>query len=352
MNIARQEAFSTLNKGIMNFPESHMWNKGGVFTSVNFEEWYTWNGVLKDSKTDELYSLYISFYQIVKDGKLTYPYAVSLYNVKTNTLHSMLGDCPKLTTHGNKSNDNFSFQYEVPKHWSVSYLSNTDSWELDYKLKHDKLNFNLKLASDSKKNYWSSADGVLTMGKSLEIGYKPDKMTGLAFSYFNPFHKAEGSFQIEDKELELQGNLWFSHQWGNFRNNNFNYETFNTFNLVFNENFIIDMKNWFDKGGKEDPELNGLVVYKDGQVPRYFKGSQAYKLSAQNDVNIEGKHYSLDWCLEFDTKTYYLSPYSKDQLNGFVDRKDGSFWEGFGLVREGSSHGPTVGTVFMEIMGR
>ena len=353
MSNARQEAFSTLNKGIMNFPESHMWNKGGVFASVDFEEWYTWNGILKDSKTDELYSLYISFYQIVKDGKLTYPYSVSLYNVKNESLVSVTGDCPKLTTNRDVVAGDFTFCYEVPKHWSVSYASKQNTWDIAYKLKHDKFNFDLQIASDDRKNRWSSLDGILPMGRSAEMAYRPDKVKGLAFAYFNPHQKADIVFSFDDKEdLALTGELWFNHQWGNFRNNNFNYETYNTFNLKLKDSTCIEMRNWYTKTGELNSELNSLVMYQEGKIPRFFKGEGAYQIKPVKQVSLGGKGYELGWCLELDSNKYYMTPFSDEQSHGYVDRRDGSFWEGFGTVREGSPEGEIVGDVFMELMGR
>jgi len=286
MEIARKNlAFSRLNEGVIKFPESHLWNRGGIFSSAHFKEWYDWSGILTDQDSKEEIGFHFRVQQVVKDGKIVFPYRVCLFKPQSGEVFEESEETFKIETESDNTHDRITFKYEEPKVWSVGFSEKENKWNIKFVKRNSNIALDLEIKTPIVPGFKTmTPEGILPMGIPNGQFFNPFNMHGLSFYYFAPFQSAQGALRIGEQEFNVEGNLWFDHQWGNFASPYFFNSDYKHGMLQLNHNAFVSFNNWNDSEGQEVKQLNQLVQSSDKGWPVYSDGEEAYEL---NDLSIK-----------------------------------------------------------------
>ncbi|BDD03419.1 lipocalin-like domain-containing protein [Aureibacter tunicatorum] len=286
MEITKKKiAFSRLNEGVMKFPESHLWNRGGVFSSSHFKEWYDWSGVLKCESTQEQIGVHFRVNQVVKDGKIVFPYQVALINLATGEVFEESDETFKIDTHFDALNGRIEFKYEEPKIWNVGFSEKENQWKVQFLKRNSSIYVDLGMKTPMVPGFKTlTPEGLVTMGMPNGQFFNPFNAHGMAYYYFAPVVNVNGLIRIGEQSYDVDGQLWFDHVWGNFDSPHFFNEKLVHGVLQLDHNAYVSFNMWKDPEGNVVNELNQIVYSGEKGFPNYDKGVNAFKFDESKSV--------------------------------------------------------------------
>ncbi|MCG8475407.1 MAG: carotenoid 1,2-hydratase [Cytophagales bacterium] len=344
MALTKKTAFNPFNKSVYHFPQAHMLNRGGMFSSVYFREWYLWQGILSDSQGDS-WGIAISLNQVVEEGTIKFPLSLEMIHLKSGEVFAFGRELSNLNGVQEGEHEDFYFKYGEEKKWEVGYNAYNDTWTLAYVEKSK--GFSLMLEVSGTDNYnILDASGVVSMGEPIERNYDPVKLLGLAFAYFSHHMGVKGTMNLNNEEYSLEGNFCFDHQWGNFHHPSFRHSECNTIKVLFNDYRFARMDLWTIKDKKE---IRSLWV-DEGEVKSYAVNSKIFSLKPTEQVKLGEQEYTAGWEATCQGRKFSIKPYHEKQLV-FSIHKSVKSWAGWAEVLdlETNEH---VGTAFMELYGK
>ncbi|WP_338394388.1 hypothetical protein [Fulvitalea axinellae] len=336
-----------------------MLNKGEIFASLTFQEWYSWHGLLKEESGKE-WGIYLSYYQVVREGKVSYPYRIKLVDFEEGTVRSYEDESPNLKSEVSVEDAPLTVTYEEPGRWTIAYDSDADVWHVYFVNYEDQLS--LEVSFSGNHDYVSaSPSSVITMGAPKTMNYNPLNLTGLAHRYFDPKREVlKAAVDLEAKKnrsveesptaMILAGkNSWFEHQWGNFNHRGFGNETYDRFGISVGDAFM-ELDLWYNEKGDALPGMTRMAKG-ENDVVSYGQGAGVCADEILSSVEIGGKSYPVERKISIDGTDFLIRPRIKEQIVDVV-RKGIDSWVGWADVYKGSFDGEPVGSAFLEIFGR
>jgi predicted secreted hydrolase len=353
---------TTTGQAMYSFPRDHAWHGGKFYQTNDFNEWHYITIIGRDLKTGERVSIFwvpLAQGWMADEGRPLHNCLFAFHNMDTGEFHtSMPYITGPLKTEGSAPDaKDFFFRYAIDdgkNGFVTDYRHATETWAMSgYNTKDDKWNqpFRLDMTATLREPgyvpmaYW----GVEAIGVDPENRQNPETMFGLTYYYTAPRMLSKGKVVLKDRTVEFEGNGWFEHQWGNFRNC-FQYRYFWAW-FSFDNGDMISLRQYYEGTDFLNPHYNvGRYVFMDGKT---FERSYAFGPSIKVIPSKmwkspkSGKSYPWYGRIETPQGTFYYEPTHPAQEGNALA---GAYIEGVIQLRSGSPEGPIVATGFTEMI--
>ncbi|MEJ8821223.1 lipocalin family protein [Variovorax humicola] len=286
-------------------------------------EWWYYNGIL-DATTGNRYAFHVAVF--VANGL-----------VKHTVMHVALTDL--------QTGRRFSGQSRtggVPaKSIANGFDFNQDGWQVSsngashvVRAEFEGVSLALNLADSGQVVAHRAADsatpGLLDFGKS-----------GISYYYSRPRMPTRGEINVAGRPIQVSGDVWFDHQWGDFDVLSFGW---NWFALHLADGSDVMLYDLFDSDGRK-VLTSGTVSTAKGSVP--LKASEITLTPALKWTSPHTKiTYVVEWNVKLPSGSYNIKPFVDDSEFDAHDTTANIYWEGPVKV-SGSSEGQG----FMELSG-
>ena len=343
-------------------PRDHAWHGGKFYQTNDFNEWHYITILGKNTETGERVSV---FWVPLSQGWMEAeqrPLSNALFayhNLDTGEFHtSLVYVTGKLETEGTAPDaKDFAFSYKIDdgkNGFTTAYDHAAETWKMTgYNTKDDEWNqpFRLDLTAVLQSPgyvpmaYW----GLESIGVDPQDRQDPETMYGLTYYYTAPKMLSKGTLQLKDKAIQFEGDGWFEHQWGNFRNT-YQYRYFWAW-FRFNNGNALSFRQYYAGEDFRDPNYNvNRYIFLDGETnKRSYAFGPAIKVIPMRMWTSpkSGKSYPWYGRIETPQGTWYYEP-SHPAQEGYG--LAGAYIEGVIQLREGSPDGPIVATGFTEMI--
>ncbi|MDM0073908.1 lipocalin family protein [Variovorax sp. J2P1-59] len=176
----------------------------------------------------------------------------------------------------------------------------------------------------------SDTPGILDFGKS-----------GISYYYSRPRLPAQGSITVGGKSLEVSGDVWFDHQWGEFDVLTLGWNWFalhlaDGSDLMVYQLFDMDRRNVMTAGTLSNAK--GAVSLKQGEVELVPGGTWTSPKT--------GIPYVVDWTIRLPSRELHIKPFVADSEFDSSGTSANVYWEGAVKVT-----GSIEGQGFLELSG-
>lgn len=253
--------------------------------------------------------------------------------------------------------EDFYFRYAIDdgkNGFITDYRHKTETWAMSgYNTKDDKWNqpFRLDMTATLREPgyvplaYW----GMESIGVDPQNRQNPETMFGLTYYYSAPAMLAKGTVQLKDRTVTFEGDGWYEHQWGNFRNT-FQYRYFWAW-FRFDNGDVISFRQYYEGEDFRNQHYNvGRYLFMDGKTYQrsYAFGDSIRVIPSKMWTSPKsGKSYPWYGRLETPQGTFYYEPTFPEQEGNALA---GAYIEGVIQLRSGSPEGPIVATGFTEMI--
>lgn len=368
------EGLLTEEQGLYHLPKDHAWHGGSTYFMNDYQEWHYFTFIGKDKKTGHQISLFWCPFAQGYNKDLKRPVVFSLFawhdTVTGEFINTTITPKGKFETRGTAEPDfgfKYSFKEDMEQGFETIYNHNKEQWGFTaYSSDKGGIKMNVtgivKAPGYIPMAYW----GLESIGFDKSLNQNPETMYGLTYYYTAPEMEMTGSVTLADGVHEIEGNAWFEHQWGNFRNTEqgryfWGYARFDNGDAITwrqyygNPSGDLGIVKPFDeanalKSWKEaaHTEVNRFVFLPKGGKPQYFFGP-SFVFTPTKFWKSPKTGVSFPWWGEMKTPkgTFYLSPTFPEQESiGLA----GPILEGANLIRSGSINGPVVAHGFNELV--
>lgn len=151
-----------------------------------------------------------------------------------------------------KSSSAQDFEYEMKDSttgWSAieRYYAAEERWT--YKMDNgnkDDVMLDVEMVLAAPGYVSRTPTGIEDEGFNYRGSYNPQTMAGLSYYYIAPKMPFKGKTRYNGNEVNLRGNLWFEHQWGNIKLGNGEQENcrWRWFSFRFNNGTDLAFRHW------------------------------------------------------------------------------------------------------------
>ncbi len=351
-------------QALYSFPRDHAWHGGAFYQTNDFNEWHYITILGKNTETGERVSVFwvpLSQGWMESEQRPLNNALFAYHNLDTGEFQtSLLYVTGKLDTQGSAPDSDprdFFFRYNVDdgkNGFTTEYRHAGEQWKMSgYNIKDDMWNQPFKLDFTGELQapgyvpmaYW----GLESIGVDPQERQNPETMFGLTYYYTAPMMTSRGTVQLKDKLVKFQGEGWFEHQWGNFRNT-FQYRYFWAW-FRFTNGDAISLRQYYAGEDFRDPHYDvNRFIFLDGRTgKRSYAFGPALKVIPMKMWTSpkSGKSYPWYGRIETPKGTWYYEPTHPEQ-EGYA--LAGPYIEGCIQLREGSPEGPIVATGFTEMI--
>lgn len=352
---------SVTGQALYSFPRDHAWHGGDFYQSNDFNEWHYITVLGRDLKTGERISIFwvpLSQGWIAAEGRPLHNVLFAFHNLDTGEFHtSMPYITGPLKTEGSAADaKDFYFRYSIDDKkngFTTEYRHEAETWKFSgYNTQDDKWNqpFRLDMTSVAEAPgyvpmaYW----GLESIGVDPQQRQNPETMYGLSYYYTAPKMATKGKVQLKDRTVEFEGDGWFEHQWGNFRNT-LQYRYFWAW-FRFTNGDTMTFRQYYEGTDFQNPHYNvGRYLYMNAKFERSYGFGPACKVIPMKMWTSpkSGKSYPWYGRLETPHGTFYYEPTFPEQEGNALA---GAYIEGVIQLRAGSPDGPIVATGFTEMI--
>ena len=365
-------------QGLYHLPKDHAWHSGPTYFCNDYFEWHYFTFLGKDQKTGHDISLFWCAMSQGFSTQLNRPVMPLFFawhdKVTGEFIHTTIVPFGKFQSTGS-GDSGFGFKYAVDdpdgKGFEISYKHAGEQWHFKSsapeKSKIDGQPHELDVTATVKapgyipSAYW----GLESIGFQKLYNQNPETMYGLTYYYTAPDMEMKGSVTLADGVHQIEGQAWFEHQWGNFRNTEqaryfWGYARFQNGDTITWRQYYgnpvgkLNVEVPFDtvaarKGWDEPhPEVNRFAFIPKGQAPQYSFGP-SFLFTPLKWWKSPQSGVEYPWWGEMKTPkgTFYLSPTFPAQESAALA---GAFIEGALHLRKDSIDGPIVADGFCELV--
>ncbi|WP_425049427.1 lipocalin family protein [Psychromarinibacter sp. S121] len=361
---ATSTLFSEEPQPIYKLPHDHRLHRGPTYIHNDFDEWLYFTLLGTDKKTGDRISTFICPFHLgwveAHSGRgNTFNFAFS--NLETQEFYSAntVYDGEFTGTAGDPDSEDFSFEYRISgasSELSITYDHATETWtykghsDIENEL-NSRYAFDLSFTVGVPGYVPAAYHGLENIGWDGEgPGYRhnPQTMAGLTRYILAPRGVLTGTITVGGREYDAEGEVWYEHQWGNFRN----VQTNNYFwgymrmedGTAFTWRQYYIGKGWdkFDAG-----MTRFQVIHPDNTVEYAFGPSFVYTPTELWTSPKSGYTYPWRGIMKTPLGEFYFSPPFEEQETPTANGE--TFIEGVGQIRTGGPDGPIVGTGFVEM---
>lgn len=256
---------------------------------------------------------------------------------------------------GSTSPQDFEYNMKDPASgWSAreQYFAAEERWT--YKMdsgREEDVMLDVEMVVEAPGYVSRTPTGLEDEGFNYRGTYNPQTMAGLSYYYIAPKMPFKGKARFNGKTVNLKGNMWLEHQWGNIKMGNGEQENcrWRWFSFRFNDGTDLAFRHWIIPPDNQQVHHrnhycrmlpDGKVEYGYPSTDMHFTPVKAWKVDG-NDTQ---------WDMEGQMKTpwgnFYLRPLVLDSV--FVSKSGMTFWEGPLSIHEGDSSGKQIGLAYCE----
>jgi predicted secreted hydrolase len=344
---------------VFNFPEDHVLHQPQAIVKNTelFAEWLYWTGVLKDIKTDDLYGVQYTLFQMnIQPGLIGYANHVAISDVH-NSEHPFYG----YSTLPDQGNVSKGIDHNAGAFWrykdnqtTLTYWMDLDAWNIvtqgiaSKESGHEQnISLNLTIVNDNADYYLQTPTGINEQGICLGIG--SEDMAGRSYYYSHPSMNTTGTLTIDGRKINVIGHSWFDHQWGGFGKC---YPAWDWFSLRLDNGSFVMLYNLKGPFMNDIPDQRGLTYVDPKGNITWWHGENAANMTATRWWKSEswGVKYPLEWIIETPVGRFALEPYF-DQQSMDIPGSPIKYWEGIMRVRSPDHRGRQIGMGYLEITG-
>ena len=353
---------TTSGQAIYSFPRDHAWHGGKFYQTNDFNEWHYITILGRDLKTGQRVSIFwvpLAQGWMADENRPLHNCLFAFHNMDTGEFHtSMPYVTGPLKTEGSAPDaKDFFFRYAIDdgnNGFVTDYRHATETWAMSgYNTKDDKWNQPFRLDMTATLDspgyvpmaYW----GLESIGVDPQQRQNAETMFGLSYYYTAPKMAAKGKVALKDRTVEFEGDGWFEHQWGNFRNT-LQYRYFWAW-FRFTNGDCMTFRQYYEGTDFRNPHYNvGRYLYMDGKTSErsYAFGDSCKVIPMKMWTSPKsGKSYPWYGRIETPQGTFYYEPTFPEQEGNALA---GAYIEGVIQLRSGSPEGPIVATGFTEMI--
>ncbi|WP_425049428.1 lipocalin family protein [Psychromarinibacter sp. S121] len=362
---ATSTLFSEEPQPIYHLPHDHRFHRGPTYMHNDYQEWQYFTLLGTDKKTGDKISAFICpFHQgwvSAHDGRAN-PFNFAFTNLNTGEFYSAMtlfeGDYTG--TAGDPDAEDFWFEYDVSGatgDMNLKYDYATETWAYKGHSDIDDENnspyaFDVKFTVEAPGYIPAAYHGLENIGwDSAGPGYRhnPQTLAGLSRYIQVPRAKLTGTITAGGREYDVEGDVWYEHQWGNFRNVEAGRYFWGYMRMDDGTAFTWRQYYLGDGWDDYDPGLTRFqVIHPDNTVEYGFGPGFTYTPTEIWTSPRTGYTYPWDGVMQTPVGEFYFNTPIKEQEtpagNGFA------FIEGYGEIRTGGPDGPVVGRGFVEMV--
>jgi len=226
--------FSLDPQPIYQLPHDHRFHRGPTYIHNDYNEWQYFTALGTDEKTGDEISLFICpFHQgwvKAHNGRANLlVFAFSNLNTKEFYCANTLLEGEYTATASNPDSEDFAFTYRISGasgQLTVTYDHPTETWTYQghSEIKNESNSpyaFDVKYTVKAPGYIPAAYHGLENIGwDSGGPGYRhnPQTMAGLTRYIQVPRADLTGTITVGGREYDVEAEVWYEHQWGNFRN--------------------------------------------------------------------------------------------------------------------------------------
>lgn len=343
---------------IFDFPADHFLHQPQeiVNNTELFMEWLYWTGSLMDVDSDDLYGIqYTLFHLNILPGLIAYANHVAISDINESQ-HSFYGYAtPPYNANITNGIDEIKGSYwrYSDNQTTLTRWNDLDEWSIETKGSaliddghYQNVSMNLTMINDKSDYYIEGPTGVNEQRACLFND--SEYMAGRSYYYSHPAMNTTGTLVIDGRNIKVQGDSWFDHQWGGFGKC---FSGWDWFSLRLDNGSYIMLYSLKDQLLDDIPSQRGLTYIDPNGNITWWQGEDAANLKPIRWWKSEqlGIVYPLDWILWTPVGKFAVEPYFDDQvMDVFGSRK---YWEGIVRIRKENLSGEQIGTGYMELIG-
>ena len=341
-------------------PRDHKYHAGQFYACNDYWEWHYWSGFGRDRDGNE-YALFFGSapagYDPATGMHAFYPNVVSISPIKEGRKAYYFGAFPKFSaTHPADATSAADFQN--------SFGSNDGGWmaEERYYARDERWLYRMKQEKDPSQPWLDvtigleapgyvsrTPTGIEEEGYNATGSFNPQTMYGLTYYYIAPRMPFKGRVGFEGRTIELEGRVWFEHQWGNVKAPDQESMRWRWFSLRFDDGRDLAFRHWVMPPDNVPNHFQNhyCLIMPNGDVEYGYPGD-AIRFTALKTFTLPGseQQWSVEGTLETPWGVYYLKTLVEDSL--FISKTGMTFWEGPMSVHERSSAGKQIGLAYVE----
>ncbi|MDC7238949.1 MAG: hypothetical protein PQJ50_01185, partial [Spirochaetales bacterium] len=226
--------FSMEPQPLYQLPHDHRFHRGSTYIHNDYNEWQYFTVLGTDKKTGDEISVFIcpftQGWNANHDGRSN-PFYFALTNLNTGEFYSantlFEGDYTGVA--GDPDSDDFFFEYHISGstgELTIMYDYATETWryighsDVD-NADNTPYSFDVTYTVEAPGYIPAAYHGLENIGwDSVGPGYRhnPETMAGLTRYIQVPRAVVtEGTVTVGGREYDIEGDVWYEHQWGNFR---------------------------------------------------------------------------------------------------------------------------------------
>ncbi len=365
-DVSENSIFSMESQPIYQLPHDHRFHRGDTYIHNDYQEWQYFTVLGRDKITGDEVSIFICpFHQgwVESHEGRSNLFHYAFTNLATEEFHGAFtifeGEYTGVA--GDPYKEDFFFEYHISGNtgeMNIHYDYATETWRYfgssdivnDYNTAYD---FDISWTVEAPGYTPGAYHGLENIGwdaKGAGYRHNPETMAGLSRYIQVPRGViVNGSFTVDGREYDIEGDVWYEHQWGNFRN----VQAGNYFwgymrmedgtAFTWRQYYIGEGWDTYDTG-----MTRFQVIRPDNSVEYAFGPSFTYTPTEIWTSPKSGKTYPWNGVMESPLGTFYFDTPLKEQET--MSAVGEAYIEGYGQIRTGGPDGPIVGKGFVEMV--
>ena len=335
---------------VYTFPEDHGLHHDDPTMNENYIEWLYFTGLVED-EDGRLWGYQFTLFQALPPkgpAILAFLYDVALTDIEGERFLHYRGAFPALHQIAD-TDDGWQFS---SRNFAIAYDEIDDIWHLRFagemedrtnSIEEIPVQIDFELVNDKGDYYVHNEAGLTPIGicdKNRET------LDGYTYYYTHPGLSTAGTVAIDGASIDLVGDTWFDHQWGNFVRC---FLAWDWFSLRFDDGSYMMIFAMLDRNF-ELSELFGMTfIDVDGNVT-YFTGEDEILLMPLRIWTdpASGIEYPVEWVLETPAGSFGVKPFFDNQVAPPLDIIP-DYWEGVISVHDTNTDGERIGLGYLEV---
>jgi predicted secreted hydrolase len=334
---------------VYTFPRDHYFHADDPIMSENYLEWFYYTGILHDA-TEQLWGYQVTIFHAspaYAQGRKIYLYDVALSDSEASRFLHYRGFWVDA---GQVSN--------TPTGWAfdngilqVSYDETTDTWRnafdgtMEDTTTHEShdVQFDLTLANTQSDYYRHADNGVSAIG---ECQKDEATLEGYTYYYTHPALATAGTLTLNGATLDLAGDTWFDHQWGNFVHCALAWDWFS---LRLDDGSYIMIFALLDQAGNPLNLLGMTYINPEGNTQHWYGDDDVQLTAIREWMHPDtGVSFPIEWQVGTPVGQFYIEPVLDAQAPGHLEAIP-DYWEGMVKVYQDNPDGELLGLGYLEV---
>lgn len=335
---------------VYSFPEDHGLHHHDPEMNENYIEWLYFTGLVEDADGRLWGHQFTLFQALPPEGPamLAFLYDVALTDIEGERFLHYRGAFPALNQIRD-TDDGWQFS---SRNVAIAYDEIDDRWRLRFAgemedrtngIEEIPVQIDFELVNDKSDYYLHNEAGLTPIGicdKNRET------LDGYTYYYTHPALSTSGTVTMDGASLELGGDTWFDHQWGNFVRC---FLAWDWFSLRFDDGSYMMIFALLDQNFQPSELFGMTYIDVDGGVT-YWTGEDDFELTPLRTWTdpASGIEYPVEWTLETPAGSFGVRPFFDNQVAPpLVIIPD--YWEGVISVHDGGIEGERIGLGYLEV---